>query len=83
MQDFAFAVANALESRGISVVLTGGAVVSIYSDGKYVSKDLDFLSPDDHQQIKKTMHELGFESEGKDFFHKDYLSSIDPRNFSQ
>lgn len=76
-EEFAFVVAKALKEMGIEVVLTGGAVVSIYSEGKYVSKDLDFLSPDDHQQIKKAMTQLGFESEGKDFFHKDALFSVE------
>ena len=77
MEDFAFVVAKALDDKGIQVVLTGGAVVSIYSEGKYVSKDLDFLSSEDHQQIKKAMKELGFESKGKDFFHRDALFSVE------
>ena len=77
MEEFAFAVAQALEEKGIQVILTGGAVVSIYSEGKYVSKDLDFLSPGDHQLIKKAMIELGFENEGKDFFHKKASFSVE------
>lgn len=77
IEDFAFVVAKALQDKGILVILTGGAVVSIYSEGRYVSNDLDFLSPDDHQQIKKAMKELGFESKGKDFFHKDVLFSVE------
>jgi hypothetical protein len=77
MEEFAFAIASALDERGIKVILTGGAVVSIYSEGKYVSKDLDFLSPDDHQKIKKAMSGLGFKNEGKDFFHEDSLFSVE------
>ena len=43
LKDFAVPVAKGLASHGIDVVLPGGAVVSIYSDGKYVSHDADFL----------------------------------------
>jgi len=32
-----------LREKGINVVLSGGASVAIYSDHKYVSKDLDFI----------------------------------------
>lgn len=69
LQDFAIAVAEALKEKDIDVILTGGAVVSIYSEGKYVSKDADFLSLTDHQSIKQAMHDLGFKNLGKDFYH--------------
>lgn len=71
LQDFAMTVAEALKEKNIDVILTGGAVVSIYSEGKYVSKDADFLSETDHQTIKKAMFDLGFKSLGKDFYHDD------------
>jgi hypothetical protein len=32
-----------LRGKGIEVVLSGGACVSIYSKGKYVSMDLDLI----------------------------------------
>lgn len=51
--------------------MTGGAVVSIYSEGKYVSKDADFLSATDHLTIQQTMLDAGFKNLGKDFFHDD------------
>ena len=44
LRDFAITIAALLNEKDIDVVLTGGAVVSIYSEGKYVSKDADFLS---------------------------------------
>ena len=47
VRNFAIAVAEALKKKNIDVILTGGAVVSIYSEGKYVSKDADFLSMSD------------------------------------
>ncbi|MDP2599429.1 MAG: hypothetical protein Q8P84_01675 [Deltaproteobacteria bacterium] len=56
------AVCNHLKNNGISVVLSGGACVSIYSDNQYVSRDLDFVMPDySLQEIDPVMKELDFE----------------------
>jgi hypothetical protein len=68
--EFAALVASHLQSKGISTVLTGGAVVSIYTENKYMSYDADFISPADQKIINKAMQELGFEKHGKDFSHK-------------
>lgn len=77
LKDFAIFVARSLKEKNINVVLTGGAVVSIYSESKYVSRDADFLSETDHQTIKKAMHAIGFTNLGKDFFHKDSQFSVE------
>jgi hypothetical protein len=37
--EFAAMIASHLQSQGISTVLTGGAVVSIYTENKYMSYD--------------------------------------------
>lgn len=71
LRDFAVTVASILKTQNIDVILTGGAVVSIYSEGKYVSKDADFLSATDHQSIKQAMLDAGFKNMGKDFYHDD------------
>jgi hypothetical protein len=57
LKDFAIYVAEFLKRKNIDVILTGGAVVAIYSEGKYVSKDVDFLSASDHESIKQAMHD--------------------------
>ncbi len=67
--EFAITVAAELEKHDIDVILVGGAVVSIYSNNKYKSKDVNFLSIVDHQKIEKVMYSLGFKIEGKDFYH--------------
>ena len=77
LKDFALVVAEILQKKDIDVVLTGGAVVSIYSNGKYVSKDVDFLSATDHQTIKAAMHEAGFKNLGKDFYHDDTQFTVE------
>lgn len=71
LQDFVLTVAAILKDENIDVILTGGAVVSIYSEGKYVSKDADFLSATDHQTVKNVMLNAGFKNLGKDFYHDD------------
>ena len=57
--------------RGIDVVLSGGACVAIYSDHKYVSKDLDFITrfTIDQAKVDSAMKELGFERRGKYYYH--------------
>lgn len=77
LKDFAIAVAQALKEKNIDVILTGGAVVSIYSEGKYVSKDADFLSVSDHQTIKNAMLDIGFKNLGKDFYHDDCRFTVE------
>ena len=42
--EIASLVSQALEAAGIVAVLSGGAAVTIYSDNKYESVDLDFIT---------------------------------------
>jgi hypothetical protein len=60
-----------LRAEGIKVVLSGGACVAIYSNHKYVSKDLDFIGQYslDRKLISVAMNELGFFEKGKYFSH--------------
>jgi len=41
--ELAAIVSGTLEREGIVATLSGGAAVSIYSDNRYVSEDLDFV----------------------------------------
>ena len=60
-----------LRENGINVILSGGAAVAIYSDHKYVSKDLDFIGrfDIDHKKVESVMNEIGFEKEAKYYHH--------------
>ncbi|MCX6354088.1 MAG: hypothetical protein NTZ78_04170 [Candidatus Aureabacteria bacterium] len=62
-----------LRERGIDVVLSGGACVSIYSNGKFVSMDLNLIDIylEKRSKIRKAMQELGFNEEGRHFIHPD------------
>lgn len=43
IEELAGWVCETLENAGITTTLTGGACVTIWSDGHYVSRDLDFV----------------------------------------
>lgn len=62
-------VATHLRKRGIDVVLSGGACVSIYSQGKYVSADLDFIDTRfaTRKQIRDAMLEIEFHEHDRYF----------------
>lgn len=68
-KEFAAAVVKQLEKDGISCVLVGGACVSIYTEEKHASKDLDFISPYSHEVIATALLEIGFEKDGRYFIH--------------
>ena len=53
-------VCEAIRQAGLDAFLSGGAVVSIYTNNRYESFDLDFVSLSDRSKIKKVMENLGF-----------------------
>lgn len=62
-----------LMDKGIHVVLTGGACVTIFSGNIYVSRDLDFV-PDDIELMSKVtqaLEEIGFLKKGRHYIRKD------------
>jgi len=66
-------VCSHLESRGIRVVLSGGACVAIYASNRYVSMDLDFVDRlhATRRQLKQALAEIGFAEERRYFVHPD------------
>ena len=58
-------VSEALESAGITATLSGGAAVSIYSDNKYQSVDLDFVTAAMVDDLAKALEPLGFVHSGR------------------
>jgi hypothetical protein len=70
IQTIASIVCDCLLKQGIEAVLSGGAVVSIYTNNEYESKDLDFISSSDIKTIEKALTEIGFsKSSGRHFTH--------------
>ncbi|MFH1681405.1 MAG: hypothetical protein ABIH26_12295 [Candidatus Eisenbacteria bacterium] len=64
-------VQSHLRKKGIDVVLSGGACVSIYSGGRYVSMDLDMVGAllAKPREIRTAMREIGFQAAGRHFRH--------------
>ncbi len=65
-EDLAAFVQSHLRTQGIDVVLTGGAVVALYSDGRYTSADIDLVEEGfaSAGKIKQAMAEIGFSKLG-------------------
>jgi hypothetical protein len=70
-EELAALVCATLERRGIRVVLSGGAVVSIYSENEYESSDLDFIVTGLARKTAPAMEELGFRKQGRHWSHPD------------
>ncbi len=64
-----------LRDRGIDVVLSGGACVSIYTQNRYESMDLDMIHTSllkpKRRMIREVMKALGFVEDGRYFKHDD------------
>jgi hypothetical protein len=73
MAELAACVATHLSRRNVEVVLSGGACVSIYSDNRYVSADIDLVNVGLVRRaiIREAMRELGFQEERRYFTHPD------------
>lgn len=71
-----------LRNSELYVVLSGGAAVGIYSDGEYVSGDIDFVNAGfaNWKTIEKSMGNLGFFSKGRHFEHpkSDHIVEFPP-----
>lgn len=66
-------VADHLKNKGIDVVLVGGACISIYSNNKYSSFDLDFIATciSTRQRIRTALAEINFVEEQRYFKHSE------------
>lgn len=70
IEQVAATVSAALAAAGITAVLSGGAVVQIYTSGLYVSRDLDFVTSAGHREIEVVLGRLGFVRQvGRHFVH--------------
>ena len=70
LEELAAWVCESLNQKGIESFLTGGSVVSIYTDNAYLSYDLDFVSLASRNKIKEVMLSLGFtQDQSRHFVH--------------
>jgi hypothetical protein len=83
LKNLAIYISDYLRKSGIDTVLSGGACVTIYTDNKYLSYDLDFVLQVyiDRKKIKTVMEKIEFQEEGRSFKHKDtqyYIEFLSP-----
>ncbi len=83
LEDFAINICDYLIKNKIDVVLSGGACVSIYTQNKYMSFDLDFvlISNEKQREIQGLLIDIGFFNDGMFFRHKDseyFLHFVSP-----
>lgn len=63
-------VATELAKNDVDVVLVGGAVVSIYTEGAYVSGVLDFvLNEYTRDTLNRVLKDLGFVQKNRHYIH--------------
>lgn len=77
LKELAFIVGDHLTKEGVHALLVGGGVVSIYTQNKYESYDLDFISPDSHKYLTAAMEKLGFKKKGRHFIHPDSIFFVE------
>ena len=65
-------VARHLRARGIETVLSGGACVMVYADGKSVSHDLDLVLTSEvpRRKLTECLAEIGFCGKGRTLSHE-------------
>ncbi len=71
LEKLAAIVSEKLKEHDIDAILVGGSCVSIYSQNRYQSYDLDYVTYEDLKTIEKVLHKLDFKREGKYFSRPD------------
>ena len=66
--ELAAIVSEALEDAGIVAVLSGGAAVSIYTNNRYQSQDLDFVTSESMSRLAAALAPLGFQKGDDRYF---------------
>lgn len=69
LKEFAGYVSEGLRKRGIETILVGGACVTIYSENRYQSYDLDYVTYEGMGKVKKALLEMGFTEKARYFQH--------------
>lgn len=73
LKELAGVISGVLDTAGIEAVLSGGSAVSIYTENRYQSYDLDFVTTARLNLIAEALLPLGFirESKSRYFRHPD------------
>lgn len=68
IEELAAIISSHLNKSKIEVVLVGGACVSLYSNNRYLSYDIDLVTDTPIRKIKPVLKKLGFLSTGGRLF---------------
>jgi hypothetical protein len=81
LADVCFAVSAALETHGMSGVLTGGSAAALYAPQAYMSDDADFVldADDPLAKVAIALEPIGFQRDGKSriFVHPNCKFTVD------
>jgi hypothetical protein len=82
LKELAAYISHYLRNNGVPNVLTGGACVSIYTENRYQSFDLDFVNIDGvvMSRISSLLKEIGFEEKARIFVSDKAKFSVDILN---
>jgi len=69
--EVAVAVSEALEQAGVIAPLSGGGAMSIYTQNRYQTRDLDFVTSERGAILRSILEPLGFDAapDGRHFRH--------------
>ena len=77
LKNLACLVYGTLQKNDIDAVLVGGACVSIYSENRYQSYDLDFVTYEELKKVGRALAKLGFKRRRRYFIREDCPYFID------
>ena len=60
LENLAGLLSSELNKENIEIILVGGACVTIYSNNKYQSYDLDFITYEDPNKVRKSPRKIRF-----------------------
>lgn len=69
LKQLAAIVSEKLRSHHIDTTLVGGGCVSIYSQNRYQSYDLDYVTHEDMNHVEQVLKEINFVKKGRHFVH--------------
>lgn len=71
IEEFAQFVSEELAKRNVQAILVGGACVSIYSNNRYQSYDLNYVTFEDMKKVRKALLDIGFSETNRYFQYPD------------
>ena len=68
-KELAGLIFQTFKNDGIEAILVGGSCVTIYSNNRYMSADLDYVTYAEMKKVEASLRKIGFVKRGKYFEH--------------